>query len=231
MTAALPPEDIAILADCHLFAGMEPEALQRVSAGARRMSLAEGERLFHFGDPAHHFYLVRSGRVALSRSSPAGDEKVIEIVQAGQTFAEAIMFMGSPVYPVTATALGPVDLLAFENGTFMQLLRESNALCLRLLGNLSIRLHQLLLEIDSLSLQGARSRVVNFLLSLLPEGARSPAIVTLPAQKQVIASRLSVTPETFSRLLHELHDAGLAPVDGGTVTVLDIKGLSHFGQH
>jgi CRP-like cAMP-binding protein len=230
MNRALRPEDVADLGHCHLFSGMEPGALQRVAASARCLTFEDGERLFHFGDPAHRFYLVREGRVALSRSSPAGDEKIVDIIQPGQTFAEALMFMGSPVYPVTATALGVVQVFAFDNNTFMELLGDSNALCFRLLGNLSLRLHQLLFEIESLSLQGARSRLVNFLLSLLPEGSTSPAMVTLPAQKQVIASRLSITPETFSRLMHDLQEAGLVVIDGGTVTVRDIKGLGHFGQ-
>ncbi|MET0009001.1 MAG: helix-turn-helix domain-containing protein [Candidatus Thiodiazotropha sp. 6PLUC4] len=50
----------------------------------------------------------------------------------------------------------------------------------------------------------------------------------LQVPKGVIASRLSVTPETFSRILHNLSDHGVIRVDGSRVDILDDEGLQAF---
>src|SRR5690606_23898002 len=63
------------------------------------------------GGPAERFYLVQSGKVKLYRISADGKEKVVEIITAGNTFAEAIMFMQRSVFPVCAEALEPVRLI------------------------------------------------------------------------------------------------------------------------
>jgi len=46
----------------------------------------------------------------------------------------------------------------------------------------------------------------------------------------VVASRLNMTPEHFSRVLHELSSAGLIEVDGRTVRIIDLEGLRGFGS-
>jgi CRP-like cAMP-binding protein len=43
----------------------------------------------------------------------------------------------------------------------------------------------------------------------------------LSAKKSIIASRLSVTPEYFSRTLHELISAGAIAVNGRQIVILD----------
>ena len=49
--------------------------------------------------------------------------------------------------------------------------------------------------------------------------------VELSAGKSVIASRLNMTPEHFSRILHDLSAAGLIAVEGRSVRVLDLERL------
>src|SRR3990172_1507811 len=56
----------------------------------------------------------------------------------------------------------------------------------------------------------------------------APAEVELSAGKSVVASRLNMTPEHFSRVLHELSAAGLIQVDGRTARILDADGLRAY---
>ena len=133
-----------------LFANLGDEQLQRVARGARRLRLDEGEPLFEQGDRADRFYLLLSGLIKLYRLSPAGNEKVIEVVNPGSTFAEALMFLDRPHYPVGAAALSDAQLISVDAHDFAAMLRESVDTCFLLLGDMSQRLRGLLREIDDL---------------------------------------------------------------------------------
>lgn len=213
-----------------LFTALTDDQLARAEQHASFIQLDAGEHLFEQGQRADRFFLVRSGQLKLYRLSPSGHEKVIEIVRPGQTFAEAVMFMDIKDYPVNAEAVSPAEVVAFSNRVFLGILQESQETCLQMLGDMSVRLRQLLAEIDALTLQNATLRLVNYLLYEIPEGAEESAEINLPAPKNIIASRLSVQPETLSRILHNLSDAGLINVKGLHITVNDIDGLRSWAQ-
>jgi len=212
-----------------VLAALSDEQLERVRRTARLVELVEGEHLFEHGQKAERFFVVREGRLKLYRLSPEGDEKVIEIIRPGQSFAEAVMFMEGKRYPVSAQALARSELVAFDNATFLQILRESVDTCFRVMAAMSMRLRARVNEIEALALQNATLRLVNYLLGELPENADETAEIRLPAPKNVIASRLSVQPETLSRILHQLSDKGLITVHGRTITIHDIPALRRYG--
>ena len=211
-----------------LLSGLTEEQLQRVASRAIRLRLGEGCMLFTQGDPADRFFLVRKGKVRLFRLSPEGAEKVIEIVAAGQTFAEALMFLNAPRYPVCAAALCPAELIALDAKDFAQMLRESIDTCFVLLGVLSQRLRRLIGEIDNLTLHTATSRMARYLLAKLPK--KTDRVLVLDVRKGVLASRLSIKPETFSRVEKSLSDRGIIQVQGSRVTVLDRPALEDIAR-
>jgi CRP-like cAMP-binding protein len=209
-----------------LFAELGPAELATMRRGMRSRQLAAHERLFEMGARAEHFYLVRSGQVQLFRVAPNGAEKVIEILGPGQAFAEAVMFMDLRSYPVNAAAVTPAEVLAFEMTPFLAILRESPATCLRVLGSLSMRLHRKVGEIESLSVQNATLRLANFLLAETRSAGRDAVALAVP--KRVLASRLSLQPETLSRVLGALAERGVVVSDGATLRVLDAAALERI---
>ncbi len=215
------------LAESHLFSELDDAQLERVRRHAHVTDMVEGESLFFQGDDATYFYLVVSGRIKLSRVSPEGKEKVVEIMEAGATFAEALMFMDQAHYPVTATALGPSRVIGINCRDFKSMLRESIDTCFLLLGRMSQRLRGLISEIDALSLDSGTRRTVTYLLQHAPDGADE---FELQVAKSVIASRLSVKPETFSRILRNLHDRRILTIDGRKVRILDREAMLAIGS-
>jgi CRP-like cAMP-binding protein len=209
----------------YLFANLDELQFERLLPGVQALSLAEDEHLFHFGDQARCFYLLRTGQIQLYRLSPGGEEKVIEIILPGQSFAEAVMFFNINVYPVSAKAVLTCELWRVDMRLFLSLLQESNQLCLRLLGGMSRRLHGAIQDIDQLTLQNASMRVIQLLLQSAPERKSAPYSVAWETPKQVLASRLSVRPETFSRILQQLSRKGLITVQGKTIEVVSAEAL------
>ena len=214
---------IEALCTAPLLSGLSDENLERVSARAVRQVLEEGQWLFSQGDQARRFYLVHKGQIRLFRLSPDGAEKVIEIVSPGQTFAEALMFLNAPRYPVCAAALEPTEVIAIDAHDFAAMLRDSVDTCFAVLGALSQRLRGLIGEIDNLTLHTAKSRVARYLLSHCPEDRRA---LELDVRKGVLASRLSVKPETFSRVFKQLIDERAISVYGAHITILDRDALT-----
>lgn len=218
--------DTAALANIYLFSAFDAAQKKTMAAAAERVSLAQGDRLFNQGDEIRRFFHLESGRMKLYRLSPEGDEKVIDLVAPGQTFAEAVVFMErTEGYPVNADALEASRLISFDASTFLGLLRESNESCLRLMGAMSRRLRMHVNEIDRLALQNATSRFIGYILNAASEEGTHGHRVELNAPKNVLASRLSIQPETFSRILSRLAGAGLIRVERQAVILVDVDAL------
>lgn len=225
MDATARSDPISELKRCYLFAELDTAQLERVVREVRMLRLDKSEVLFRQGDPAERFFLVRQGQIKLFRLSPEGNEKVIELIQPGQTFAEALMFSAARGYPVHAQAIEPSELYSFDNRGFKAVLRESVDTCFRLMAGMSMRLHQQVNEIDRLTLHSATYRLVSYLLQETTDSAGSEQHVDLPTTKSLIASRLSIQPETFSRILSRLSRDGLIDVQGTHIVLRDIPAL------
>lgn len=213
------------LKNIYLFAGLDEQQLRSIIKTTRVLSLEEGQRLFDFGQRANRYFYVCSGQIKLFRTSPDGGEKVIEIIRAGQTLAEAVMFMKRRHYPVSAEAITQSTLLAFDSETILDILKGSIDTCFRLMARMAMRLHQQLEDIDVLTLHNATFRLVSFLLQQLPKGVVESPEIQLDTPKHIIASRLSIQPETFSRTLAKLSKQGLIDVQGQNIVLQDVAGL------
>jgi CRP-like cAMP-binding protein len=209
-----------------LFSGLDDEQLDRLLQTARLIRLSEGEHLFERQQEARHFFMLRSGSIRLYLSAPDGSEKVIHLVSPYQTFAEAIMFMDDQRYPVNASALAPSEVISFSNATFLGILRESTDTCFRLMADMSTWLKKQINEIDALTLQNATLRFTNYLIHIAPPGKSADVEIKLAAPKHVIASRLSIQPESFSRILRTMQQADLISVKGNTIHIRDMDALS-----
>ena len=211
-----------------LLSELDERQIARMRDTRRTLHLAAGETVFHMGERCSNFYYLDAGTIKLFRISPAGQEKIVEIIRPGQTFAEAVMFFAQPLYPVNAEALEDTTLTAFDCAAFMSMLKESTDTCIRLLGTLSMRLHHRINEIDALSLQNSMLRVVHYLLTRLEDTDGKEGVVELEASKKVIAARLSIQPETFSRVLHALAQSGAIAVDGRRIHITNAPTLRQF---
>ncbi|MBI3547376.1 MAG: Crp/Fnr family transcriptional regulator [Gammaproteobacteria bacterium] len=222
---------IPLLRRSFLFAEMDPEHLTTLIGDISEISLSSGDTLFRHGEPVERFFWVKTGLIKLFRLSPDGDEKIIELIRPGETFAEAVMFMGQRGrYPVNAEAIAESQLLGFSQKTFLGLLSASPEACFGLLSSMSRRLHMLVNQIDSLTLQNATYRLVSYLLEQIPQGLKASSEIQLTTPKSAIASRLAIQPETLSRILARLRQGGLIDVDGAHISVLNLDALRKLVQ-
>ena len=210
-----------------MFQALSSEQLASLLVATREKRLQKGEILFHKGDRPRGFYLVVSGQVKLAIASPQGNEKVVDILGPRQSFGEALMFMDRP-YPVFAQALSDTVLLLVPQGEVFELLETDALFARRMLAGLSMRLHALVQDVESYTLRSSAERVIGYLLQQSDPEAPDQQEVALPASKQVIASLLNLTPETLSRVFHDLSSAGLITVQGKYVHILNTARLAQY---
>lgn len=208
-----------------LFSKLTDLQIDRISHSCQMHKLFDGQLLFNQSDKVTSFYMVLSGRIKLYRMSPDGQEKIIEIVKPGEVFAEALMFTNQTDYPVSSAALAETIVISINAKNFREMLWDSTATCLLLLGDMSFRLRKLVKEIDTLTLHSGTCRVASYLIQEMSEGKDN---FTLDTAKNVIAARLSVKPETFSRIIKNLKNQGILTIDGNYITVHDIDALKQL---
>jgi len=213
------------LKQSRLFGKLNDRQLERVYSHSKLIKLDEGQLLFVQGQDVDFFYLVLNGQIKLYRMSSDGQEKIIEIVPQGEIFAEALMFMDQPNYPVNSAALSQTLVVGIDAKDFKAMLRESVDTCLLLLGDMSFRLRKLVYEIDTLTLHSGSCRVASYLLQRAPQDMQT---FTLDTAKNVIAARLSIKPETFSRIIKNLKNQGILSIEGSNVTIHNFKALKEL---
>ena len=153
---------------CHLFSGLNAAQVDTVLEHTRIVDLGDGETLFKQQQPAREFFLLERGQIKLARYSPEGNEKIIDLISPGGTFAEAIMFAKQPAYPVSAVAITASRVLCFNAQAYIDILRDCTEACFAVMAQMSRRLHGHIAEIDRLTLHSATFRVVCYLLDQVP---------------------------------------------------------------
>lgn len=208
-----------------LFNEIPPDELKQIAESVTERHVAKGEIIFRRGDPCVGFHIVIYGQVKLAFTSPDGNEKVVEIIGPGFSFGEALMFMEKP-YIVTAQSLADTLLLHVSKEAVFNELERDPKFARKMLAGLSRRLHGLISDVEAYSLSSGAQRVIGYLLKSEPQ--QDGDQIMLEVSKTVLASRLNLTPEHFSRILHDLAAKQLLSVDGRAITILDIEKLRNY---
>lgn len=217
----------ALLARVPLFNELEPDEIARLARGTRELTVARGDVIFHKGDTPKGFFLLVYGQVKLAFTSASGGEKVVKILDQGQTFGEAVMFMDRP-FMVYAQALSDSLLLHIAKLAIIDELDRDPKLGRKMIAGLSMRLHHLITDVESYSLHSGRQRIVGYLLRDQPDETTEELTVTLQTSKGIIASRLNLTQEHFSRILHEFSEKGLIVVEGRRIKIPSVEALRTY---
>ena len=216
-----------LLASIPLFALMDQKALSRIAKGAVRVDAARGTTLFRPGDPSDGLHAVVYGRVKLALPGNDSSEKVISLIGPGRTFGQSAMFVDEP-HIVSAVTLTAATLVRVSKSTILACMRRDPQFAHYMVATLSRQLRELICEIANSALYSGTERIISFILSEIPPLESGPTTLTLPAKKRIIASRLDLTHEHFSRILHDLAAAKLIVVQGPKVTIPDVRRLRAY---
>lgn len=230
----------SLLARVPMFAGMEPSGLARLASATREINAPRGLVVVRKGDVCNGVYLIVYGRVKLVISSERGAEKVLDILDQGRLFCVATVFLEKN-YTVQAQTLSDCLLFHIGKNAILSELENDSQLARRMMTSLSEGIYERLVDIESCSLRSGRQRVSAYLLNEIesekerqrvvfgeqaaPPGVDASPKIVLEDSKGNIASKLSLSSEHFSRILHEMADCGLLFISGRHLYIRDVEQL------
>ena len=213
------------LARMPLFAGLDPGAMERITAGAEEITLPSGTVIYRQGDPCKGLYLIVQGQVKLALHASHGAEKVVEVVGPGRCIGETTIARGCP-HVLTAETISEVRLILVAKAAAQEELQRTPVFARSIISSLSDRMHQLIAAFEDCMLHSGTERVIGYLIQrLLADASGGGGTITLAVKKGIIASQLNLTQEHFSRILRELTSKGLIEVSGRSVRVPNIERL------
>lgn len=220
---------VTLLKRTALFGDLPASRFARLATATQELRYARGAMVFQKGEQPTGLAIVVSGNLKEACRSPGGEEKIIEVLGTGENCGEAALLAGSP-YPFFILALTNSVLLHVEKPAIDELIDANPRFVHRLLRTLAERQHTILRDIEAAALSSLLQRVVGYLLDQCRECVEEMPSFILPASKQVIASRLGMTPAALSRALRDLTDAGLIEVGGKRVVLRDPDRLREFAR-
>ncbi|MBK1891251.1 Crp/Fnr family transcriptional regulator [Undibacterium sp. 14-3-2] len=218
---------LGLLENHALFRNISAVDLHTLQREVVKTELEKNTMLFRKGDQADACFIVVYGLVKLCIPSSQGNDKVLELIRPGQSLGEAMMFLDEP-YPFYAEALENTLLLKIPRQALMRLLDRSPLISRQMMAGLSYRLLGFIRNVERYSLQNATQRVIDYLLQT--SAMQSTNEVRLELKKHLLASLLNLSPETLSRVLHQLMDEQLIRVCGSTIHIGSPDALKTY-QH
>ncbi len=202
------------LGELPLFAELAPSTLDELAQGTCYVIYQKGQAIFHAGDPATQLHVLVRGQVKLSLNCRNGNERILELLEPGHSFGQAELFIPGN-YVVSAFAVKPSEVLAIRRDSLFRVMAQDARIARRVIEVLARR--QLETEADLVA-QNAWSpgqRLLGYLIELAGplRQAQGETTVTLDTSKKLLASRFDMQPETLSRNLRDLSEAGLIVVD------------------
>ena len=214
-----------LLAHSPLFERMDAQVFTKLTTSIHQLRIQKNQMVCRRGEPARGLFIVACGYVKISIPSNRSREKVVEFIGAGQAFGQAVMFLDH-CYQVNIQALTDGLLLWIDKRDIEEAISHCPVFALQMLKALSERFEILLSDIEVVNLHTSYERVAGYLLGQPHEGSLTPLLFN----KRIIASKLGLTPETFSRALHQLCADGLIAVDNAIVRIHDRDGLESIAE-
>lgn len=215
-----------LLRSCKLFSDLDQRELVAIQETSVRKEYRKGQIIFSEGDPSRGFFLVVAGAVKIFRVGPDGRERVLHVIEAGDSFAEAAMFMED--YPATAEALAAgTTVIQIDKNGFKQLLAHDPHLNFKIIGSLVGWLRQMRDALTDLTLKEVPARFASYVLSHAAEPGKP---IKVNISKTTVAQILGTTKETFSRLLHRLAQHRILTYRGSQIRILNRKRLEKIAR-
>jgi CRP/FNR family transcriptional regulator len=190
-------------------------------------SYSKKEFIFSEGDPSDWLYIVKSGKVKITKLSHEGKEIILEIVPPNEIFGGIAVARGFP-YPANAVAMEDTEVFKMSRKNLLSIMDRFPNLMYCMAVNIGDRIKGTHETLKSIALEKVESRIASLLIKLsdkagekVPEGVA----ISMKLTKQDIAEMVGTTVETSIRTISKLTKAGLVAAKAGRIIIRDLEKL------
>lgn len=226
----IPISEQGPLQDNPLLRTLAPAQLHTLLKNSEQLVLGKNTKIFEQGDIARYLFFVLDGSVKIYRLTQDGQDKVFHVISPGENFGEDMLFSIEACHAYSAQTVTDCTLLQVPHSLYRSLASENTGLTLALLSQLSGLEQNSLETIEILSFKKSSHRIIRYLLGQALRSCKSCAAFQfeLPATKRLVASQLSIQPETLSRVLSQLEREELVKLDGRKICIPDPDALAAY---
>jgi CRP-like cAMP-binding protein len=212
-----------------LFTHFPDKGLEEVLNRACVKHYPKGKMLFMVGDQADYFYILIDGWIKLFRETRNGHEVIITLLTNGEMFGRSAVIKNG-THPYSCEALTDLRLLILPSNFMLHMAgnhTDYDDFLNRFLESELNEHNNKNLEAEHLAYMTSAQRVGCFLLRMCTNRTHGSITFQLPYEKSLVAGRLGMTPETFSRSLNHLSSKGVR-AQHSTITIDSIEELKGF---
>ncbi len=193
-----------------IFGDIEEDTLKALSKSAIRNKLSKGESLFFQGDTAKEMFLIKGGRIKLSKIIEDGSELTIDYRKAGDFVGENVLTQDL-IYPFSAWCMEDTITCGFSKNQFQELVLEYPEIGLQIIKNMSERISWLTNQIGSVSVTNIEDRLYQVLINVAKEhGVRDQKKITIqfPLTHEDLGFLIGAHRVSITRAIKNLKKAG-----------------------
>jgi len=230
-------ESLCLLCHCKikentLFSDLTDEQLDIFKDAVTTSFHKKKDVVFVEGGPCPGFYVVKSGRIKLIKTSRDGKEQIIKILQPGELLGMETFYDGKR-YGNTAMAMDDCELCFIEKRAFFRVIGEHPSIAKKIIIALSKELDHAYSKIGSMGLMTAREKMAHLLHTLAIEyGVKENGKVklNLSLSRLEIAELLGITQETAIRLLKSFKEDGIIEIKKKEIFIKSLPKLQALGE-
>ncbi len=196
-----------------LFSSVSDEDLESIASLLIERRFPAGKTIVEEGLPGDYMYVIREGRVKVTKLSGDGREKILELLESGEFFGEMSLLDRAP-RSASVKTLAETRILALARNDFLSVLRRSPDLAMAVIQELTRRLRQVDEQASSLSFQSVEERTKGLLQRMAREEAGGQSRRTPALTHQQIADMIGTSRETVTRVVKDLKEQGWLEQDG-----------------
>jgi CRP-like cAMP-binding protein len=216
------------LNSCFLCQRCLPEWIPAVGTHRQNLIFKKGETIFQEGDEVKGIFFVYSGTVKVHKKWGSEKELIIRFARAGSLFGHRGLGKDHH-YPISATALEPLEVCYFDLEFFQASLKVNQGLSMGLLQFFADELQAGERKMRDIAHMQVKGRVALALLQLQEDfGVTPEGHLGLTLSRQDLASLVGATYETVFRIINELEQESLIQLDGKYIRIVNAEGLIHY---
>lgn len=214
-----------VLKQTPYFAHVAEPHLDMLAQQALHRAFVPGAIIFLEDDASAGLWILESGRVKAYKLAPTGQEYILRFFGPGDTFNDLAAFDNAP-NAASTMAVTHVSAWVISTADFTQAIQADHNLTLAVLQGMVGRVRELVDRVEDLALRPVTARLARFLL----EQVGDPTLAHPAVTRALIANHLATTPESISRSLRVLAEAGSIRFDRHQIIISDPALLQELTQ-